>query len=218
MTPIKEDYRAKGLRRNLVKTLETKGIQDQRVLTAIGALPRHIFFDPIFLEHSYEDKAFPIGSQQTISQPYTVAIQTQLLEVVPGEKILEIGTGSGYQAAILAQMGADVYTVEVIKELYDKSKLLIRQLGYRIRQFHGDGTKGLPAFSPFDKVLVTAGAPSVPELLISQLRIGGKMVCPIGSFHEQRMIRITKQSEQKLLSEDFGVFRFVPLTGAEGWK
>jgi protein-L-isoaspartate(D-aspartate) O-methyltransferase len=218
MAPIKEDYRAKGLRRNLVKALEAKGIKDQRVLAAIGAVPRHIFFDAIFLEHAYEDKAFPIGAQQTISQPYTVAMQTQLLEIVPGEKVLEIGTGSGYQAAVLAQMGADVYTLEVIKELYDKSKVLVRNLGYRIRQFHADGTKGLPAFAPFDKILVTAGAPSIPEQLIQQMKIGGKLICPVGELHEQRMIRITKESTQKLLSEDFGVFRFVPLTGDQGWK
>lgn len=215
---MKDDYRAKGLRRNLIKTLEAKGISDSKVLEAFMKVPRHYFFDDIFIEHAYEDKAFPIAAQQTISQPYTVAFQSSLLDIKQGEKVLEIGTGSGYQAAILCALGAEVYSIEVIKELYEKSRNLLRAMGYRLRQFQADGSKGLPIFAPFDKILVTAGGPRVPEALIEQLKIGGSLVMPVGDQENQKMIRVKKLDDNKLVTENFGSFKFVPLTGEQGWK
>ncbi len=215
---MKDDYRAKGLRRNLIKTLEAKGISDSKVLEAFMKVPRHYFFDDIFIEHAYEDKAFPIAAQQTISQPYTVAFQSSLLDIKQGEKVLEIGTGSGYQAAILCALGAEVYSIEVIKELYEKSRNLLRAMGYRLRQFQADGSKGLPVFAPFDKILVTAGGPRVPEALIEQLKIGGSLVIPVGDQETQKMIRVKKLDENKLVTENFGSFKFVPLTGEQGWR
>ncbi len=215
---MKDDYRAKGLRRNLIKTLEAKGISDSKVLEAFMKVPRHYFFDDIFIEHAYEDKAFPIAAQQTISQPYTVAFQSSLLDIKQGEKVLEIGTGSGYQAAILCALGAEVYSIEVIKELYEKSRNLLRAMGFRLRQFQADGSKGLPVFAPFDKILVTAGGPRVPEALIEQLKIGGSLVIPVGDQETQKMIRVKKLDENKLVTENFGSFKFVPLTGEQGWR
>ncbi len=213
-----DDYRAKGLRKKLVRTLQEKGIKDEAVLKAILDIPRHFFFDDIFLDHAYEDKAFPIGNEQTISQPYTVAVQSSLLSIKPGDKVLEIGTGSGYQAAILSKLGAEVYSVEVIKPLFMKARMLLTDMRLHAKMFLGDGSKGLPNLAPFDKIIVTAGGPKVPELLIDQLKTGGILVIPVGDKQVQRMLRIIKKSDKELITEDHGTFRFVPLTGGDGWR
>ncbi|MGI9544413.1 MAG: protein-L-isoaspartate(D-aspartate) O-methyltransferase, partial [Cyclobacteriaceae bacterium] len=202
----------------LVKTLQKKGIVDPRVLYAINKVPRHIFFDQAFLEHAYQDKAFPIGSGQTISQPYTVAVQTSLLDIKPGDKVLEVGTGSGYQCCILLELGAKVYTIEYVKLLHQKAKHLLPQLGYRANLFLGDGSKGLKAFAPYDKIVVTAGAPIVPKPLINQLKENGVIVIPVGDEKQQEMVSIKKTAENKLIKKTHNYFSFVPLVGAEGWK
>lgn len=214
---FEDNYRHRGLRNKLVKTLQKKGISDPRVLAAIGKVPRHFFFENALLEHAYQDKAFPIGEGQTISQPYTVAFQTEKLEIKPGEKVLEVGTGSGYQACILLEMGARVYTIEYNKKLYEQVRDFLPKMGYRPWFFHGDGSKGLPGKAPFDKILVTAGAPLVPKALTDQLAEGGMMVIPVGDRQSQRMLRITKRDGQ-LIQEEFANFAFVPLLGEEGWK
>lgn len=214
---IEDNYKQRGLRNKLVKKLRLKGISDERVLAAIGIVPRHVFFDDALLNHAYEDKAFPIGEGQTISQPYTVAFQTEKLEIKPGDKVLEIGTGSGYQAAILLQMGAKVYTIEYNHKLYEKTRDFLPLLGYKPYFFFGDGSKGLPAKAPFNKILVTAGAPSVPKALSEQLSEGGMMLIPVGNRDSQKMIRITK-TDGKLKTEEFDSFAFVPLLGDQGWK
>lgn len=207
---LKDTYRHKGMRRRLVQALRQRGIHDERVLAAIGAIPRHCFLDSAFEEKAYEDIALPIDCGQTISQPYTVAFQTQLLEVQPGHKVLEIGTGSGYQAAVLAAMGAEVYTIERHKALYKQAKKLIEQLGIKgIHFFHGDGYKGLPEHAPFDRILVTAGAPEIPRELLKQLKVGGIMVVPVGKT-VQEMQRIKRLDENTFKKETFGHFRFVP--------
>ncbi len=213
MTPnqLPDTYRHKGLRRKLVDLLRIKGIRDENVLQAIDKVPRHYFFDSSFLEFAYEDKAFPIGSGQTISQPYTVAFQTELLEVKPTMRVLEIGTGSGYQACILANMGAKVYTIERQKLLFEKTKSLLPSMNFRIRPFYGDGYKGLPAHAPFDRILITAAAPYIPDALIAQLKIGGIMVVPLGEFDVQIMHRLIRVSETEVLTEKHGSFRFVPM-------
>jgi len=211
---VKEDtYRTKGLRRQLMALLRSKGIQDENVLKAMEKVPRHFFMDSAFVEFAYSDQPFPIGEGQTISQPYTVGFQTQLLEVKPLMKVLEIGTGSGYQAAILHVMGAKVFTIERIHKLYLKAKNLLSTMGYHsIRCFYGDGNKGLPTFAPFDRILVTAGAPVVPETLIAQLAPGGILVIPVNSSSQvQIMKRIIKHPDGKMDIEDHGYFRFVPL-------
>lgn len=216
---IQEDtYKHKGKRRALVKTVNQKGINDEAVLSAIGKVPRHFFFDPAFLEHAYQDKAFPIGEGQTISQPYTVAFQTELLKVKSGDKILEIGTGSGYQACILIELGAKVYSIEYNRKLYDRTRLFLPKMGYHPILSFGDGTKGWPSQAPFDKILVTAGAPSVPTNLVDQLKVGGQLVIPVGSKLRQKMVRVTKLSDQKISKEEFNYFAFVPLLGQEGWN
>lgn len=214
---LEDSYRHRGLRKKLVRIVEGKGITDKNVLLALGKVPRHYFFDKAFLEHAYQDKAFPIGEGQTISQPFTVAFQTQLLEIQKGDKVLEIGTGSGYQACILMEMGAEVYTIEYIKKLYERTKKFLPSMGYKPHFFCGDGTKGLPAFSPFDKIIITAAAPTLPQPLIDQLGIGGKMVIPVGDNNLQRMIKVTKKSENKISKEYFDYFSFVPLVGKFGW-
>jgi protein-L-isoaspartate(D-aspartate) O-methyltransferase len=214
---LEDNYRHRGLRRKLVQQVGDKGITDPNVLAALQKVPRHYFFDQAFLEHAYQDKAFPIGEGQTISQPYTVAFQTQLCEVRTGDKILEIGTGSGYQACILMEMGADVFTIEYNKVLYDKAKVFLPEMGYRPNFFLGDGTKGLPPFAPFDKILVTAGAPDIPKTLIEQLKINGIMVIPVGDNQIQRMIKLVKKSPKKIVKESFDYFSFVPLLGKYGW-
>ncbi|HCX24271.1 MAG: protein-L-isoaspartate O-methyltransferase [Flammeovirgaceae bacterium] len=206
------------MRKLLIKEVAAKGIKDQRVLEAMMILPRHFFFDDIFVTHAYEDKAFPIGQGQTISQPYTVAFQTEQLEIKPGDKILEIGTGSGYQAAILLELGADVYTIEYNKVLYEKTKLFLPQLGYKPRFFHGDGSKGLPEYAPYDGIIVTAGAPSLPQDLVKQLKVGGKLIIPVGNNKTQVMYRLTKVAENKISKKAFNNFSFVPLRGEKGWK
>jgi len=214
---LEDSYRHRGLRKKLVRTVEGKGITDKDVLMALGKVPRHYFFDKAFLEHAYQDKAFPIGEGQTISQPFTVAFQTQLLEIEKGDKVLEIGTGSGYQACILMEMGAVVYTIEYIKKLYDRTKIFLPTMGYKPHFFCGDGTKGLPAFKPFDKIIITAAAPTLPQPLIDQLSIGGIMVIPVGDNNLQRMIKVTKKAETKITKEYFDYFSFVPLVGKFGW-
>jgi protein-L-isoaspartate(D-aspartate) O-methyltransferase len=209
-TQLIDTYRHQGLRRKLTELLQSKGIKDENVLNAINKVPRHYFFDSSFLEFAYEDKAFPIGSGQTISQPYTVAFQSELLQVQPGQRILEIGTGSGYQACILAEMGAKVYTVERQKLLYEKTKIILPKMNFRIRPFYGDGYKGLPAHAPFDRILITAAAPFIPEALIAQLKVGGIMVVPVGD-DIQIMHRLRKVSEKEVVTEKHGSFRFVPM-------
>lgn len=214
---MQDDYKHRGLRNKLVKKLAQKGIRDENVLDAIGRVPRHIFFDQALLSHAYEDKAFPIGEGQTISQPYTVAFQTEKLEIKPKDRVLEIGTGSGYQACVLMELGAIVYSIEYNKTLYEKTKKLLPQLGYRTAfLFHGDGSKGLPAKAPFDRILVTAGAPVIPKALTDQLAEGGILIIPVGGREFQKMIRIRKVNGQ-LIEEKFADFAFVPLLGEGGW-
>lgn len=214
---MEDSYRHKGLRNKLVNIIKSKGIADNRVIEAIRAVPRHFFFDNAFLEHAYQDKAFPIGEGQTISQPYTVAFQTEKLNVAKGHKVLEIGTGSGYQACVLLEMGANVYTIEYNRVLYEKTKNFLPRMGYRPRFYHGDGSKGLPVFAPYDRIIVTAGAPNVPGELIQQLNIGGILIIPVGDLDTQRMIKLTKVSASEVEEETFSFFSFVPLKGAEGW-
>ena len=206
-----DTYRHKGMRKGLVKTLENKGIKDRKVLEAINKIPRHWFMDSSFLEFAYQDKPFPIGSGQTISQPYTVARQTELLLVEKNMKILEIGTGSGYQACVLGELGAKVYTVERQKKLYLKTKQFLQQFPYRIKAFYDDGNKGLPAFAPFDRIIITAAAPEIPQNLVEQLKSGGILLLPLGVGDVQQMVRITKTGEGNLKTENFGNYRFVPM-------
>ncbi|MBO3697541.1 protein-L-isoaspartate(D-aspartate) O-methyltransferase [Roseivirga sp. E12] len=215
---MEDSYRHKGMRRQLVKTVQAQGITDERVLAAIGKIPRHFFFENALVEHAYEDKAFPIGAGQTISQPYTVAFQSQLLQIKPGDKILEIGTGSGYQAIVLLELGAEVYTIEYQKTLYEHTKSFLPKMGYKPNFFYGDGSQGLSRFAPYDKIIVTAGAPTVPNALIDQLKVGGCLVIPVGNQKTQQMMRITKTGESKIKSEVFKDFKFVPLLGDDGWK
>lgn len=218
MLKLEDTYLHKGKRRALVAELRKKGIQSERVLEAINTLPRHFFFDTALISHAYEDKAFPIGEGQTISQPYTVAFQTELLDVKPGDKILEIGTGSGYQASILHLLGAEVFTIEYQKKLFDHTSRFLQRLGIKMHLFYGDGTGGLPAHAPYDKIIVTAGAPVVPDALIQQLKIGGILVIPVGDRRRQAMVKITKKSSKETVKEEFDGFAFVPLLGKDGWK
>lgn len=207
-----DNYRHKGLRKKLVEELKGKGITDPKVLDAIGTLPRHWFFDNAFIDFAYQDKAFPIGSGQTISQPFTVAMQSQLLEIQPGDKILEIGTGSAYQACILVALGAKVFSIERQKNLHTKAQQLMRALNYRAKLFYGDGFKGLPTFAPFDKVIITAAAPTIPKALLDQLRVGGMMVIPVESGGFQTMKRLIKLDESNAYDEkEFGKYQFVPM-------
>jgi len=207
---MEDTYRHKGMRRRLVEGLRKRGIRDEKVLEAVGTLPRHFFLDKAFEDHAYQDKAFPIGNDQTISQPYTVAYMTELLEVEKRHKTLEVGTGSGYQACILAQLGARVYSIERQKDLYDRAKTLLPSMGYpQIRLFYRDGYKGLPEYAPFDRIIVTAGAPYIPEALREQLAIGGIMVIPVGEY-DQTMVRVRRIAENLFEEEPLGPFRFVP--------
>ena len=201
----------KGLRNQLVETIRRKGIKDERVLKAIGNVPRHLFMDSGFIDFAYQDKPFPIAADQTISQPFTVAFQTELLGVTPGSKILEVGTGSGYQAAVLIEMGAEVYSIERQKALYDKTRKFLPKIGYVARKLvFGDGYKGLPDFAPFDGIVVTAGAPYIPKDLMRQLKIGGKMVIPVGN-NTQKMTLLIRTGEKDFEKHEFGDFLFVPL-------
>lgn len=210
---LKDTYRHKGMRRRLVDDLRRRGITDEAVLAAIGAVPRHFFLDKAFEEHAYEDKPFPIGNRQTISQPFTVAYQTSLLHVRPDDRVLEIGTGSGYQAAILAALGARVFTVERQEALYQKSSALLEQLGFKtVRCFFRDGMAGLPEHAPFNKIIVTAGAEEVPPLLLQQLTIGGIMVIPVGRT-DQQMYCIRRKNGQDYDTQKLDMFRFVPFLG-----
>jgi protein-L-isoaspartate(D-aspartate) O-methyltransferase len=214
---MEDTYRHKGLRRKLVETVRLKGITDEKVLSALDKVPRHLFMDSSFIKFSYQDQAFPIGVGQTISQPYTVAYQTELLQVSPNDKILEIGTGSGYQTAILLELGATVYTIERQRELYLKAQDLLTKLGYKPHFFFGDGMEGKPTYGPYDKILVTAAATEVPEHLLQQLKTGGMMVIPVGDRFTQSMVRIVKESETDFKRTNHGSFVFVPLlSGTEG--
>jgi len=206
-----DTYRHKGLRKKLVDEIRAKGIRDEQVLKAIEIIPRHLFLDSSFVEYAYQDKPFPIGAGQTISQPYTVAFQTELLQVARGDKVLEIGTGSGYQACVLLEMGARVYSIERHHSLYVKTRELLTRLSYAPKLFYGDGYKGVPAFAPYDKILITAAAPVIPEALKQQLKMGGFIVVPFGGGPTQVMKRLTKISEDDFREEDFGYFRFVPM-------
>lgn len=194
-------------------SLRERGILDERVLHAMNRVPRHLFLDSSFLEFAYQDKAFPIGSGQTISQPFTVAYQTQLLNITEGEKVLEIGTGSGYQACVLVEMGVKVYTIERQKNLFDKTKAFLPSIGYTPKMFYGDGYKGLPSFAPFDKILITAAAPSIPAELLKQLRQGGILVAPVGPSDSQIMVSVEKIAEDELKTVEHDRFRFVPMLG-----
>jgi protein-L-isoaspartate(D-aspartate) O-methyltransferase len=208
---LEDTYRHKGMRRKLVNELKRKGIKDESVLEAFMMLPRHFFLDRAFEELAYEDQALPIAAGQTISQPYTVAYQTSLLDVKPGLRVLEIGTGSGYQACILSLIGAKVYSIERQELLYKTTAKLLEKMGFSaIRLYHRDGYLGLPEIAPFDRILVTAGAPDVPPALIEQLNIGGKLVIPVGD-EVQQMIRITKNKDGSYSKEIFEDFKFVPL-------
>lgn len=208
---MKDTYKHNGLRNQLVKIIAQKGITDKNVLMALGNVPRHLFLDSSFADFAYQDKAFPIGSDQTISQPYTVAFQTELLQVRENHQILEIGTGSGYQTAVLLEMGAKVYTIERQQELFKKTKLFLPKLGYKPKKIiFGDGYKGLPENAPFDGIIVTAGAPFVPNALLSQLKIGGRLVIPIGD-EEQIMTLYIRTSEKDFEKHELGKFKFVPM-------
>lgn len=207
---MEDNYKHKGIRKQLVSLLQTKGIKQAQVLQAIEAIPRHLFLDSSFLEFAYQDKAFPIGAGQTISHPYTVAFQTELLDVKKGEKILEVGTGSGYQTAVLCHLGAKVFSIERQKALYDKTKAFLPTLGYNAKLFYGDGYKGIPPFAPYDKILVTAGAPIVPPALLEQLKDGGKLVIPVGEGKVQQMYSLVRKGNQ-YEQTNYGDFKFVPL-------
>lgn len=217
MRRFEDTYRHKGLRKKLVDVLRSKGISDEHVLDAINNIPRHYFLDTAFDEIAYEDRAFPIDEGQTISQPYTVAYQTQLLEVKPHEKILEIGTGSAYQACVLAEMKANVYTIERQKKLFDFNKASFPFLKkyLNIKFFFGDGFEGLPTYAPFDKVIITAAAPFIPPKLIEQMKTGGKMVIPVDEGEHQRMKRLTKNEDGTFDEEVFDAFSFVPMLGGK---
>lgn len=218
MRKLEDTYRHKGLRKKLVDSLRDKGITDENVLEALNNIPRHYFLDTALDNIAYEDRAFPITDGQTISQPYTVAYQTQLLQVKANEKILEIGTGSIYQATVLAELGAKVFTIERQKNLFEKTKLYIFKSKYpNLKFFYGDGFEGLPTFAPFDKVIITAAAPFIPPKLIAQLKPGGMMIIPLESGGHQRMLRLTKNEKEGYTEESFSNFSFVPmLSGRNG--
>lgn len=215
---LKDTYKHRGMRRALVKKLAEKGIQNERVLKAIGNVPRHVFFDDIFLEHAYQDKAFPIAEGQTISQPYTVAFQTGLLDLSPGDKVLEIGTGSGYQCSVLLEIGVEVVTIEYKKKLALKAREILHSMDYKPVFVVGDGSKGYEKHAPYKGIIVTAGAPNIPNVLIDQLALGGKLVIPVGDLQRQKMLKVTKKSKTETVREEFSNFSFVPLLGDKGWK
>ncbi len=206
-----DSYRHKGLRKKLIESIRQKGIRNEEVLEAMNRVPRHVFMDSGFINFSYTDKAFPIAAGQTISQPYTVAFQTELLDVQKHMKVLEIGTGSGYQTAVLLELGARVYTIERQRELFLGAQKILGELNYKARFFFGDGYEGLPAFAPFDRILITAAAPEIPEKLLEQLAVGGIMVLPEGDRFGQKMIRVVRDTEEEHTRTEHGYFSFVPL-------
>jgi protein-L-isoaspartate(D-aspartate) O-methyltransferase len=208
---MQDSFKHKGLRKLLIEELRQKGISNEKVLDAFFEVPRHYFLDLAFEKQAYSNMAFQIGAGQTISHPYTVAFQTELLELSKGEKVLEIGTGSGFQTSILCAMGMKVFSIERQKELYLKAKPIIHHMHYNPKLFYGDGYKGRPLDAPFDKILVTCGAPYIPDALLQQLKVGGLLVIPIGEGEKQLMQRITKISEKEFKTEEFGVFSFVPM-------
>lgn len=210
--PKEDNYRHKGLRKQLVQLLREKGITDERVLAAIDTIPRHFFLDPAFEKQAYEDRAFPITASQTISQPYTVAFQTQLLDLQKYDKVLEIGTGSAYQACVLAELGVSLFTIERQRALYDYvGKFFFLNKYLNIKRFYGDGFEGLPTYAPFDKILITCGAPFLPPKLLDQLKPGGIMVVPVGEDGKQKMMRVTKDKDGQMYQQDMGDFSFVPM-------
>ncbi|MEO7315081.1 MAG: protein-L-isoaspartate(D-aspartate) O-methyltransferase [Ginsengibacter sp.] len=212
MRNFEDTYRHKGLRKKLIDSLKEKGITDEKVLEAMMNIPRHYFLDTALEQIAYQDRAFPIGEGQTISQPYTVAFQTQLLQIQPYDKVLEIGTGSAYQAIVLAEMGVHVYTIERQKKLFDLTKNFILRSKYpNIKFFYGDGFEGLPTYAPFDKILITAAAPIIPPKLVEQLKFGGKMVIPLDDNGVQKMLRLTKLEDGSMEEERFSDFSFVPM-------
>ncbi len=208
---MNDSFQHKGLRSKLVAKLKEKGISDEYVLAAIGKVPRHLFMDSSLVNHAYEDKPFSIGAGQTISQPYTVAFQTQLLNLQKWDKVLEIGTGSGYQTAVLLELDAKVYTIERQRTLFVKAQRLLHEMKYYPNCFYGDGYEGKPAFAPFNRILVTAGAPNIPQALLNQLAVGGRMVIPVGGDNQQKMIVVDRLSENEYKQQEFGLFSFVPL-------
>jgi len=214
---MKDTYKHKGLRKKLVQTLMQKGIKDAKVLAAIEKIPRHFFIDNAFDKLAYADKAFPIDCDQTISQPYTVAFQSELLKVNRGDKVLEIGTGSGYQSCVLLELGAKLFTIERHKPLYNKVRSFLPSFGYNPKFFHGNGYLGLPSFGPFDRIIVTAGAPFVPEPLKEQLKPGGIMIIPVGDTKNQIMTTVTKLNDSKTQYTEHGDFVFVPLLDDKAW-
>jgi protein-L-isoaspartate(D-aspartate) O-methyltransferase len=213
-----DSYKEQGARKRLFEILRKKGIADERVLAAIGKVKRHYFFDETFWSQAYKDIAFPIGEDQTISQPYTVAYQSELLHVHQDDKVLEIGTGSGYQTCILIRLGAIVYTIERQEKLYERAKEVLPKTGYHPHFFLGDGSKGIPEYAPYNKIIVTAGAPTVPEELLKQLAIGGILVIPVGDQQSQKMVTILKVGEHDYEKIVLDTFRFVPLTGENAWS
>ena len=214
---LQDTYKLKGQRAQLVKELKKLGISSPKVLKAIDIVPRHFFFPKDFLDKAYENIAFPIGKGQTISQPFTVAMQTQLLDIQPGDKVLEIGTGSGYQSAILKVMGAQVHSIETVEALHKRAKVLFTKLGLDIATILGDGSKGLAELAPFDKIIITAAAPNLMESLTSQLKVNGKLVAPVGPLDVQNMILVTRNGDNDYTETSHGKFNFVPLIGLNGW-
>ncbi len=212
-----DNYREQGARKRLVEVLRKKGIEDERVLAAIGKVPRHYFFDETFWNQAYKDIAFPIGAGQTISQPYTVAYQTELLHIKKGDKVLEIGTGCGYQTCVLMEVGAKVFTIERQEKLYERTIQVLPYMGYKPKFFLGDGSIGIASDAPYDKIIVTAGAPTVPDLLLKQLNIGGILVIPVGDEKSQKMVTVLKTSENDYERHVLDTFRFVPLVGDRAW-
>jgi len=212
-----DNYREQGARKRLVEILRKKGIEDEKVLLAIGKVPRHYFFDETFWNQAYKDIAFPIGAGQTISQPYTVAYQTELLHIQKNDKVLEIGTGCGYQTCILMELGAKVFTIERQEKLYERTVQVLPYMGYKPKFFLGDGSIGIAGDAPYDKIIVTAGAPTVPEILLKQLKIGGILVIPVGDEKSQKMVTVLKTAEHDYERHVLDTFRFVPLVGDRAW-
>ena len=213
-----DNYKEQGARKKLVEHLKSRGIQDENVLKAIGKVPRHFFFDETFWHQAYRDIAFPIGDGQTISQPYTVAYQSELLHVKKGDKVLEIGTGSGYQTCVLLELGANVFTIERQENLYNRTIQVLPYMGYKPNFFLGDGSKGLAEHAPYDKIIVTAGAPFVPEVMLRQLKLGGIFVIPVGDEKSQKMVTIIRVAENEFDRIELDTFRFVPLIGDQAWS